>query len=80
MPLAGVRALCWKLRGAIKVVNQTLAELKVEKPLDKTLSGRIARRIFGYLITNGRYTTQVARSGMASSNANVPMIVSGCGP
>jgi hypothetical protein len=33
----------WKLRKAIKVVNQTLAELKVEKHPDKTFIGRIER-------------------------------------
>jgi len=33
----------WKLRRAIKVVNQTLAELKVEKHPDKTFIGRIER-------------------------------------
>ncbi|TEU19092.1 MAG: hypothetical protein E3J21_04585 [Anaerolineales bacterium] len=33
----------WKLRKAIKVVNQTLAELKVQQHPDKTFIGRIAR-------------------------------------
>jgi len=33
----------WKLRKAIKVVNQTLAELKVAQHPDKTFIGRIAR-------------------------------------
>jgi RNA-directed DNA polymerase len=33
----------WKLRRAIKVVNKTLAELKVKKHPDKTLIGRISR-------------------------------------
>jgi retron-type reverse transcriptase len=33
----------WKLRRAIKVVNQTLAELEVEQHPDKTFIGRIAR-------------------------------------
>jgi hypothetical protein len=33
----------WKLRKAIKLVNQTLAELKVEEHPDKTLIGRIER-------------------------------------
>jgi hypothetical protein len=33
----------WKLRRAIKVVNRTLAELKVEKHPDKTTIGRIER-------------------------------------
>ena len=31
----------WKLRGAIKVVNRTLAELKLEKHPDKTTIGRV---------------------------------------
>jgi hypothetical protein len=33
----------WKLRRAINVVNQTLAELKVQQHPDKTFIGRIAR-------------------------------------
>jgi hypothetical protein len=33
----------WKLRRAIKVVNQMLTELKVEKHPDKTFTGRIER-------------------------------------
>ncbi len=33
----------WKLRAAIRIVNETLAELKVEKHPDKTCIGRIAR-------------------------------------
>jgi len=33
----------WKLRRAIKAVNQTLAELKVEQHPDKTFIGRISR-------------------------------------
>ena len=34
----------WKLRAAIRVVNATLAELKVEQHPDKTFIGRIAKR------------------------------------
>ena len=33
----------WKLRKAIRVVNETLAELEVEKHPDKTYIGRISR-------------------------------------
>ena len=33
----------WKLRAAIRIVNQTLAELKVEQHPDKTFIGRISR-------------------------------------
>ncbi len=33
----------WKLRKAIKAVNEVLAELRVEKHPDKTFIGRIAR-------------------------------------
>jgi RNA-directed DNA polymerase len=33
----------WKLRQAIKIINQTLNELKVEKHPDKTFIGRIER-------------------------------------
>jgi RNA-directed DNA polymerase len=33
----------WKLRAAVKVVNQTLRELKLEKHQDKTFIGRISR-------------------------------------
>ncbi len=33
----------WKLRQAVRVVNQTLAELKVEQHPDKTFIGRISR-------------------------------------
>ncbi|WP_254564074.1 reverse transcriptase domain-containing protein [Oscillatoria sp. HE19RPO] len=34
---------CWKLRQAIKAVNQVMADLRVEKPPDKTFIGRIWR-------------------------------------
>ena len=33
----------WKLRKAIRIVNQTLAELQVEQHPDKTFIGRISR-------------------------------------
>src|SRR5271167_4541547 len=33
----------WKLRAAIRLVNETLAELKVEQHPDKTFIGRISR-------------------------------------
>ena len=46
----------WKLRDAIKRVNQTLAELKVEQHPDKTFIGRICRgfEFLGYRIHPGR--------------------------
>jgi hypothetical protein len=45
----------WKLRRAIKIVNQTLAELKVGKHPDKTTIGRIERGFdfLGYHFTPG---------------------------
>ena len=33
----------WKLRAAIKIVNEKLAELKVEQHPDKTFMGRVSR-------------------------------------
>ena len=33
----------WKLRAAVRCVNQTLAELKVQQHPDKTFVGRISR-------------------------------------
>ncbi len=33
----------WKLRGAVRLVNQTLAELKLEQHPDKTFIGRVSR-------------------------------------
>ncbi|MFI5453890.1 MAG: hypothetical protein ACHRXM_00400 [Isosphaerales bacterium] len=33
----------WKLRAAIRLVNQTLAELKVEQHPDKPFIGRVSR-------------------------------------
>jgi hypothetical protein len=45
----------WKLRKAIKVVNQTLAEPKVDKHPDKTTIGRVARGFdfLGYHFSSG---------------------------
>jgi RNA-directed DNA polymerase len=45
----------WKLRKAIKVVNQTLAELKVDRHPDKTTIGRVARGFdfLGYHFSSG---------------------------
>jgi hypothetical protein len=34
---------CWQLRGAVKLVNQTLRALSLEKHPDKTFIGRIER-------------------------------------
>ncbi len=46
----------WKPRDAIKRVNQTLAELKVEQHPEKTFIGRICRgfEFLGYRIHPGR--------------------------
>ena len=43
----------WKLRKAVRIVNETLAELKVEQHPDKTFIGRISRgfEFLGYAIT-----------------------------
>jgi len=43
----------WKLRGAIRLVNETLAELHVEQHPDKTFIGRISRGFdfLGYAFT-----------------------------
>jgi len=43
----------WKLRAAIRLVNRTLVELKVEQHPDKTFIGRISRGFdfLGYLFT-----------------------------
>jgi RNA-directed DNA polymerase len=48
----------WKLRKAIKIVNQTLAELKVRQHPDKTFIGRIDRRFdfLGYRFHPDRLT------------------------
>lgn len=53
----------WSLRRAVRVVNQTLAELRVEQHPDKTFIGRIARgfTFLGYWITK-RGVTGVAPS------------------
>ncbi len=43
----------WKLRAAIRLVNETLAELKVEQHPDKTFIGRVSRGFdfLGYRFT-----------------------------
>jgi RNA-directed DNA polymerase len=43
----------WKLRAAIRLVNETLAELKVEQHPDKTFIGRVSRcfDFLGYMFT-----------------------------
>jgi hypothetical protein len=43
----------WKLRAAFRLVNETLAELKVEQHPDKTFIGRVSRcfDFLGYLFT-----------------------------
>jgi RNA-directed DNA polymerase len=45
----------WKLRRAIRIVNQTLNELKLGKHPDKTFIGRIERGFdfLGYYFTPG---------------------------
>ena len=44
----------WKLRKAVRIVNETLAELRVEQHPDKTFIGRIGKGfdILGYEITS----------------------------
>jgi hypothetical protein len=46
----------WKLRRAVRVVNRTLNELKVEQHPDKTLLGRAERGVsfLGHLMEPGR--------------------------
>jgi len=63
----------WKLKKAIRVLNQTFNELKLEKHPDKTLIGRIERGFdfLGYFIKPGlltvsqeaitRFTQRIAR-------------------
>ena len=43
----------WKLRAAIRLVNETLAELKLQQHPDKTFIGRVSRGFdfLGYLLT-----------------------------
>jgi len=43
----------WKLRAAIRLVNETLAELKLQQHPDKTFIGRVSRGFdfLGYLFT-----------------------------
>jgi len=51
--LGDSRPTRWKLRAAIRLVNQTLAELHVEQHPDKTFIGRISRGFdfLGYAFT-----------------------------
>jgi len=51
--LGDSRPTRWKLRAAIRLVNQTLAELHVEQHPDKTFIGRISRGFdfLGYTFT-----------------------------
>jgi len=46
----------WKLQAAIRLVNETLAELKLQQHPDKTFIGRVSRGfdILGYLFTPAR--------------------------
>ncbi len=48
----------WKLLGAVKIANQTLAELKLEKHPDKTFIGRISRG-FDFLGYNFGFRTEL---------------------
>ena len=52
----------WKLREAIRLVNQTLAELHVEQHPDKTFIGRISR---GFDFLGYAFTPDGAGSGPA---------------
>jgi hypothetical protein len=51
-----------KLRRAVKIVNETLAALELEKAPDKTFIGRVERGFdfLGYHLTPGRLTLSVA--------------------
>lgn len=45
----------WKLRTAVRIVNQTFAELKLDKYPDKTFIGKIEKGFdfLGYTLGNG---------------------------
>ena len=51
----------WKLKKAIRVLNQTFNELKLEKHPDKTLLGRTERGFdfLGYFIKPGRLSVSL---------------------
>ena len=40
----------WKLRAAIRLVNETLAELKLQQHPDKTFIGRVSRGLTSWAI------------------------------
>ena len=44
----------WKLREAVRSVNQTLAELKVQEHPDKTFAGRVSR---GFGVLGNRFSS-----------------------
>jgi len=53
----------WKLRAAIRLVNETLAELKLQQHPDKTFIGRVSRGFdfLGYLFTPAGWRSPRAR-------------------
>lgn len=62
----------WKLRQAVRVVNQTLGQLKLEKHPDKTFIGRIEKGFdfLGYHFAPGGLS--IARSTVAAFFLSVP--------
>src|SRR5271157_5226791 len=55
----------WKLRAAIRLVNHTLAELKLQQHPDKTFIGRVSRGFdfLGYQFTPGGAGSRPAGGG-----------------
>ncbi len=52
----------WKLRSAIRIVNDTLNLLKVEKHPDKTFIGRVERGFdfLGYFLKHGMFNVSIS--------------------
>ena len=55
----------WKLRKAVRIVNETLAELQVEQHPDKTFVGRVERgfTILGYAFPANEIKQKTKRQG-----------------
>jgi len=66
----------WKLRAAIRLVNQTLAELKVEQHPDKTFIGRVSRGFDfpGYLFTPAGLAGGRPAGGRSLRETRVPAL------
>ena len=58
----------WKLRKAVRIVNETLAELKVEQHPDKTFIGRVRR---GFDFVEYRFTSS-GLIGVARQTVKIP--------